>query len=146
MVIRYSLRQLFMLLIVFPLAFLGSVAWLVPFILTRYVSPRFSLKKDQIATYKFVIAMMAFPIWWIISCVVVYVFTELQLSLLVAAVLPLSGLALVAWHDRQRQVRQDVLVFLRTLRYPRGQDRLAEYRHELVQEFDQLMKAWKGNL
>ena len=40
------------------------------------------------------------------------------------------------------QVRQDVLVFLRTLRYPRGQDRLAEYRRELVQEFDQLMEAW----
>jgi hypothetical protein len=104
------------------------------------------LKKDQIATYKFVIAMMAFPIWWIFSCVVVYVFAELQLSLLVAAVLPVSGLALVAWHDRQMQVRQDVLVFLRTLRYPRGQDRLAEYRRELVQEFDQLMEAWKENL
>ena len=44
------------------------------------------------------------------------------------------------------QVRQDVLVFLRTLRYPRGQDRLSEYRRELVQEFDQLMEAWKGNL
>ena len=146
MVVRYSLRQLFILLVVFPLAFLGSVAWLVPFILTRYVSPRFSLKKDQIATYKFMIAMMAFPIWWIISCLVVYVFSGLPLSLLVAAVLPVSGLALVAWHERQMQVRQDVLVFLRTLRYPRGQDRLVEYRRELVQEFDQLMEAWKGNL
>jgi hypothetical protein len=64
----------------------------------------------------------------------------------VAAVLPVFGLALVAWHDRQMQVRQDVLVFLRTLRYPSGQDRLAEYRRELVQEFDQLMEAWKENL
>ena len=44
------------------------------------------------------------------------------------------------------QVRQDGRVFLRTLRYPRGQDRLAEQRRKLVQEFDRLMETWKGNL
>ena len=74
-----------------------------------------------------------------------YLFVGLQSSLIVAFGLPISGLALVAWHDRQMQVRQDVLVFLRTLRYPRGQGRLTEYRRELVQEFDQLMEAWKRN-
>ena len=145
MVIGYSLRQLFMLLVVFPLAFLGAVTWLIPFSLTRYVSPRFSLQLDQIATYKLVIAMIAFPIWWIALCLMVYLFVGLQSSLIVAFGLPISGLALVAWHDRQMQVRQDVLVFLRTLRYPRGQDRLTEYRRELVQEFDQLMEAWKSS-
>lgn len=145
MVIGYSLRQLFILLVVFPLAFLGGVTWLIPFTLTRYVSPRFSLQLDQIATYKLVIAMIAFPIWWITLCLMAYLFVGLQSSLIVAFGLPISGLALVAWHDRQMQVRQDVLVFLRTLRYPRGQDRLTEYRRELVQEFDQLMEAWKRN-
>ena len=145
MVIGYSLQQLFMLLVVFPLAFLGAVTWLIPFSLTRYVSPRFSLQLDQIATYKLVIAMIAFPIWWIALCLMVYLFVGLQSSLIVAFGLPISGLALVAWHDRQMQVRQDVLVFLRTLRYPRGQDRLTEYRRELVQEFDQLMEAWKSS-
>ena len=145
MVIGYSLRQLFILLVVFPLAFLGGVTWLIPFSLTRYVSPRFSLQLDQIATYKLVIAMIAFPIWWITLCLMAYLFVGLQSSLIVAFGLPISGLALVAWHDRQMQVRQDVLVFLRTLRYPRGQDRLTEYRRELVQEFDQLMEAWKRN-
>ena len=145
MVIGYSLRQLFILLVVFPLAFLGAVTWLIPFSLTRYVSPRFSLQLDQIATYKLVIAMIAFPIWWITLCLMAYLFVGLQSSLIVAFGLPISGLALVAWHDRQMQVRQDVLVFLRTLRYPRGQDRLTEYRRELVQEFDQLMEAWKRN-
>ena len=144
-VIGYSLRQLFILLVVFPLAFLGGVTWLIPFSLTRYVSPRFSLQLDQIATYKLVIAMIAFPIWWITLCLMAYLFVGLQSSLIVAFGLPISGLALVAWHDRQMQVRQDVLVFLRTLRYPRGQDRLTEYRRELVQEFDQLMEAWKRN-
>jgi len=143
MVIGYSLRQLFILLVVFPLALLGGVTWLIPFSLTRYVSPRFSLQLDQIATYKLVIAMIAFPIWWITLCLMAYLFVGLQSSLIVAFGLPISGLALVAWHDRQMQVRQDVLVFLRTLRYPRGQDRLTEYRRELVQEFDQLMEAWK---
>ncbi len=146
MVIRYSLRQLFMLIVVFPLAFLGAVAWLIPFILTRYMSPRFSLKLDQIATYKFVIAMMAFSIWWVTLTAAAYVFSGMELVLLVAAGLPVSGLAAIAWHDRQMQVRQDVRVFLRTLRYPRGQDRLAEQRRELVQEFDRLMETWKGNL
>ena len=145
MVIGYSLRQLFILLVVFPLALLGGVTWLIPFSLTRYVSPRFSLQLDQIATYKLVIAMIAFPIWWITLCLMAYLFVGLQSSLIVAFGLPISGLALVAWHDRQMQVRQDVLVFLRTLRYPRGQDRLTEYRRELVQEFDQLMEAWKRN-
>ena len=145
MVIGYSLRQVFILLVVFPLAFLGGVTWLIPFTLTRYVSPRFSLQLDQIATYKLVIAMIAFPIWWITLCLMAYLFVGLQSSLIVAFGLPISGLALVAWHDRQMQVRQDVLVFLRTLRYPRGQDRLTEYRRELVQEFDQLMEAWKRN-
>ena len=143
-VISYALSQVFMLAVVFPLALIGGMGWIVPFMLTRRVSPRFSLKLDQIATYKIVIAIFAFPVWWLVLCLSTYVLIGVKVSVLIAIGFPLSGFAAIAWHDRQAQVRQDVRVFLRALRHPRGQDRLAEQRRKLVQEFDQVMETWQA--
>ena len=56
--------------------------------------------------------------------------------------LPLTGLAAIAWRDRQAEVREDLRVFVRARRLSRGRDRLAELRRQLVAEFDSLTEEW----
>jgi hypothetical protein len=59
-------------------------------------------------------------------------------------ILPVTGLAAIAWADRQAVVREDVRVFLRARRLSRGRDRLAEQRIRLVRELDQLTREWRA--
>jgi hypothetical protein len=59
-------------------------------------------------------------------------------------VLPIMGLAAIAWRDRQVEVREDVRVFFRARRLGRGLDRLGEQRARLADEFDRLVEEWRA--
>ena len=63
-------------------------------------------------------------------------------ELVVGIALPVTGLAAIAWRDRQAAVREDLRVFRRATRSNRGQDRLAGLRRHLVAEFDALADEW----
>ena len=141
-VLLYAARQLFMLLLVLPVALAGMVIWLVPFLLTRYVAPRFRPKLDQVATYKLGAALLAFPLWLAALVLAIWLTMGVRPALLGLALLPVAGLAAIAWRDRQAEVREDVRVFLRTRRLARGRDRLAEHRARLAEEFDRLTEEW----
>jgi hypothetical protein len=137
------MRQLLMLLLVLPLAIAGMVVWFVPFMLTRWVAPRFRPALDQVASYKLGTAVLAFPLWYIGLLVAAWRLWGLDVLAIAALVLPVLGLAAVAWRDRQTEVREDVRVFLRARRLARGRDRLAEQRARLAAEFDRLAEEWR---
>jgi hypothetical protein len=143
-VLAYAARQLSMLVLVLPVALAGMVIWLVPFLLTRYVAPRFRPKLDQIATYKLGTALLAFPLWLGALLLVVWLGAGGRPALFALVLLPMSGLAAIAWRDRQAEVREDVRVFLRARRLARGLDRLAEHRARLAEEFDRLTEEWRA--
>jgi 1-acyl-sn-glycerol-3-phosphate acyltransferase len=143
-VLRYATRQLLLLTLVLPVALLGMVVWAVPFLLTRYVAPRFRPKLDQVATYKVGMAVLAFPIWFGVLEVATWLAWGVRPTLAALVVLPVTGLAAIAWADRQADVREDVRVFLRARRLSRGRDRLAEQRSRLVRELDQLTREWRA--
>ncbi|MGE0159702.1 MAG: 1-acyl-sn-glycerol-3-phosphate acyltransferase [Gemmatimonadales bacterium] len=143
-VIAYGLRQLLMLLLVLPLAVAGMAVWLVPFMLTRWVAPRFRPALDQVASYKLGTAVLAFPLWYFALFTVAWRSGGLGAAAIAAVVLPVVGLAAVAWSDRQADVREDLRVFLRARRLPRGRDRLAEQRALLAAEFDRLAEEWRA--
>jgi 1-acyl-sn-glycerol-3-phosphate acyltransferase len=143
-VLGYVARQLFMLVLVLPVALVGMAIWFVPFVLTRYVAPRFRPKLDQVATYKIGAALLAFPLWLAALVVGTWWVAGLRPSLVALAVLPVTGLAAVAWRDRQVEVREDLRVFLRARRLPRGLDRLGEQRAHLADQFDGLTEEWRA--
>jgi glycerol-3-phosphate O-acyltransferase / dihydroxyacetone phosphate acyltransferase len=143
-VLRYAAKQLFLLTLVLPVALVGMVVWAVPFLLTRYVAPRFRPKLDQVATYKVGMAVLAFPLWLALLELVTWLGWGVRPALAALVALPVTGLAAVAWADRQADVREDVRVFMRARRLSRGRDRLAEQRTRIVRELDELTRAWRA--
>jgi len=143
-VLMYTVRQLLMLLLVLPVALAGMAIWMVPFLLTRYVAPRFRPKLDQVATYKLGAALLAFPLWLFALVTGTWLLVGGRAALAALLLLPVVGLAAVAWRDRQVEVREDVRVFLRARRLGRGLDRLGEQRAHLADEFDRLVEEWRA--
>jgi 1-acyl-sn-glycerol-3-phosphate acyltransferase len=143
-VLRYVARQLVMLGLVLPAALLGMVVWALPFAATRYVAPRFRPELDQVATYKVGTAVLMFPLWLAALEVGVWVAWGVRPMLGALLVLPVLGLAAIAWADRQADVREDVRVFLRARRLSRGRDRLADQRARLVKQLDALTREWRA--
>ena len=141
-VLRYSVRQLFMLALVVPAALLGMAIWVLPYMAVSHVTPRFRPELDQIATYKMATSLLTFPSWWGLMALSSWFIWGVGAAAAVVGVTPVAGLAAIAWRERQGQVREDVRVFLRAVRHPSGRDRLAELRRELTEEFDRLGAAW----
>ena len=143
-VLRYSITQSLMLLLVFPAALLGGLIWLPPFATTRWIAPRFRPELDQVATYKIGTAILAFPLWYGVLSAAAVLGWGLWAGVAVMMASPILGLAAVAWRERQARVREDVRVFFRTLTSPRGKDRLHASRTRLVAEFDALEEAMRA--
>jgi hypothetical protein len=143
-VLRYATEQLFLLALVLPAALVGMVVWAVPFFLTRHVAPRFRPALEQVATYKVGTAVLAFPLWLAALQLAIWLAWGLRPAVAALALLPLTGLAAIAWGDRQADVREDVRVFLRARRLSRGRDRLAEQRSRLVRELDDVARQWRA--
>jgi len=141
-VLWYALRQLMLLAVVLPLALVGIGVWFVPLKLSQWAVPRFRPELDQVATYKLATTLVGFPLWLALLVTGSWLLAGLRTALVVLVALPVTGLAAIAWRDRQGAVREDVRVFLRARRLRRGRDRLAEERARLVAEFDTLLEEW----
>jgi glycerol-3-phosphate O-acyltransferase/dihydroxyacetone phosphate acyltransferase len=141
-VLRYALTQVLVLGLVLPAAIAGAVVWGVPFLLTRFVAPRFRPELEQVATYKVGTAVLVFPLWMLLLEGVLGLARGPRAALAGLVVLPLVGLTAIAWADRRDEVREDVRVFLRVRRLRRGVDRLAEQRERLVRELDRVYAEW----
>jgi len=142
-VLAYTLRQLFMLVLVLPVALAGMAIWFAPFLFTRWIAPRFRPDLEQIASYKLGAAVLAFPLWYLVILVGLWRLIGIGAGVTAAVAFPVAGLAAVAWRDRQEDVREDLRVFLRARRLTRGLDRLAEQRASLTAEFDRLADEWR---
>lgn len=139
-VLGYVIRQLAMLTLVLPAALVGALCWMVPYIFTREVSARCSVELDQIATYKLATGFFSFLTWLALVTMALSFAAGMKAAVAGALLLPILGLATVAWRDRQVLVREDLRVFLRAQRRSQARDRLAEQRSDLVAEFDTLAR------
>ena len=144
-VVAYALRQLATLIVVLPVAVLGAAAWYVPFIATRKSVPRFRPEPDQIATYKIGIGLVFFPLWFAGLVAAAWWRLGLGWGVGTAIALPVAGLAVVSVRDRQRQIREDLRVFVRAGRRSQSRDRLAELRARIVEELDTLATEWAAD-
>ena len=142
-VARYVAWHSTMLAVVLPFALMGIAVWLPPFLLVRRIIPRFNPKLDQIATYKLSVALVAFPLW--LAGVVLAVFLLLggTAALIALGLLPVTGLAAIAWRERGSMVLEDLRVFLRLQDRAEARARVGELRRELVHEIDEVARMWQ---
>lgn len=137
--LRYVIVQGVLLLLLAPLALIGTIIWyatyLAPHLTLRLVRP----DAESVATYKLATAFLLVPLTVTLWTVVAAVVGGARLALAALVFVPLSGFAAIVWHDRWKRVRDDARLFLRVLTRRDHQSRLAEERARLTAEFDGML-------
>lgn len=142
-VLRYALVQSTLLVFVLPVAMVGNVYWAAPFLLTRRIARSFRSKLDQVATYKLSVAVLAFPVWLALTVVLLGLLVSWSVALGALVVLPVTGLAAVAWRERKEVVLEDVRVFLRATRRSDSRARVKQLRRRLAEDIDEVARLWQ---
>lgn len=141
---QYALREGLALLALLLPAAVGALVWLPAYHAPRVVVARVKPDFEAVATYKLATGFFAVPI----TCAVVGLAAGLPLGLLAGLgaglAAPLFGLAAIHLYERWRRVREDVRVFLRAMRSPRGPGRLAAQRAALAAEFDDVLTSMES--
>ncbi|HSM36556.1 MAG TPA: lysophospholipid acyltransferase family protein [Longimicrobiales bacterium] len=124
------------------LAGLGAAAWAAPYLLPRLILRFASLREDEIATWKLVPSVLAYPAMYAVWLVLAWRAGGPIAALVAAIALPLLGAIAVAWRERIRDAAEDVRLFFRTAARPELVARLARERGSLVAEFDRLAERF----
>jgi hypothetical protein len=143
-----TLKALFFLVLGFPVAVLGVVAWWIPYRLCGTIANRIPdarQHRDQIALYKLLSGIVLFPLTLLAEVLIVFWALGGWMALAALAVLPLAGLFSLIYLEhgdlRERQARELLaLVFSR-----RGLASLREKRDALVAECDRLSEVYRGH-
>lgn len=135
-VIGYGLREGFYLLVGAPAAILGNLLWFLPYLAPRLAVRLIRPEQESVATYKLATGFFAFPLLLAIYIYVAWRLGGPMAALLVGLGAPILGFIALAWRERWTRVREDVRLFLRAMTRPRTRERLAQYREQLVREFE----------
>jgi 1-acyl-sn-glycerol-3-phosphate acyltransferase len=138
-VVWYAIREGLALLLLFPLALVGAVVWtpvyLAPIPVLRAKRPAF----ESIATWKLATGFFSVPLTCLVGAAIVWWVADTTMAIGALLLLPILGLAVIAFARRWRRVREDTLIFLRAVGRPRSLDRMAGLRSELASEFDRIL-------
>ena len=132
------------ILLGFPVAVLGVVAWWVPYRLSGAIAnrvPGASRQRDQIALYKLVAGTVLFPLFLALETAAVWSVAGAPWAALALACLPFAGISSLFFFEyaawRERQARE----FLALAFTPGGIARLRARRDALVAACDRLAGA-----
>jgi len=135
----YVLREAVLLLLGLPFALLGAILWapayFAPMLVLRAVRPPF----EAVATYKIATGFAAAPMTALLGALAAGILAGPAAALLTFFLVPLLGLAAIAFFERWRRVREDARVFLRATGKRKEVDRLARMRADLAAEFDRIL-------
>ncbi len=94
------------LLLVLPLAIVGTVLYFLPYQVPRLVVRATRAEHDDVtSTYKFGTGLLLFPLWIALSTGLGFALLQLPLALAWAAVVMTSPFAALAWQDRGPRLR-----------------------------------------
>lgn len=142
--LRYAVREGVPFALLTPLAAVATVAWILPYHIPRLTVRLVDPPLDAVSTYKLGAGLLAFPLAlaaWVTAAGWSF---DARAALLTAFGLPLTGLAWIAWSERWRRIRDDVIVFVRSVGRDRLRERLAHQRAELVSSFDAVADRLAG--
>ncbi len=142
-VVRYTIVQSFVLLVGFPLAALGVVAWYLPFRSPQVSLAAYRPAYEAVASFKLATALLAFPVTYIVYLAAAWWVADWTGLVVAAVLLPLAGLVALRWRDRWRTVREDARVFWRSTRRRSLRDQIVSKRQALVMEFEAVNRRWR---
>ncbi len=137
-VARYLALRALPLALASLLAAAGVVAWGLAYLFPQTVIRLTSLREDELATWKLVPSVLAYPLVYAAWLVLAARLGGAHAALAAAVALPALGVFTVAWRERLREAIEDARLFLRSVGRPQTVARLAAERASLVAEFDAL--------
>lgn len=139
-VLRYLLREGFLLVVGAPLAALGTVIWIPAYLAPRWAVARIRPEPEAVATYKLATSFFAVPLTIGVLAGASFLLWGRWAGLAALAVVPALAVLALGWRERWDRVREDGQLFINVLTHPRARGRLDWKRTELVEEFDEVAK------
>lgn len=137
-VVLHTLRELLTMLLLAPLAAVGTIAWAIPYRAPRWAVARTNPKHDAISTYKLGVAMLAFPLMLALWALLAWRVGGAAWMAGTVLGLPVAGLGWIGWSEHWHSFREDVSVFIRAAPRRRSRERLRELRTGLVEDIDRI--------
>ena len=144
---RHTLLALLVVVLGFPVAVLGVVAWWIPYRLCGVVAnrvPGAATMRDQIALYKLIAGAILFPIALFLEAVAVWRIAGPTWAGVALAALPFAGIFSLVFFEyatwRESQARELLALAFR----PGGIARLRAARGALIVECDRLADAYRS--
>jgi 1-acyl-sn-glycerol-3-phosphate acyltransferase len=139
-VLRYVLREGFLLVVGAPLAALGTVIWTPAYLAPRWTVARIRPEPEAVATYKLATSFFAVPLTIMALAGASLLLWGRWAGLAALVVVPALALLALGWRERWGRVREDARLFVNVLVHPRARGRLDQKRAQLVDEFDEVAK------
>lgn len=135
-VLRFLLRNLAALLVGLPVAMVGAVTYLVPYLVVRLLPRPFRLEADVLSTARLGLALVVFPLWHVGVIVGLWLHMSPLLAFPCGLVLPLCGLYAARYQQKRTQAWRQTWAFL--LQFVGGKTLLIliEERRELSDALD----------
>ncbi len=134
-VVRFTLRNGFLLGIALPLAVLGAAFWWLPYRAVGWISGWKSVQIDIVATQRVAVGIVVFAVWLLLAGVAALMLGGPWWACGTLALAPGAGVVTLRFGDRFRAVAGDALRFFRFARKGSLKARLAERRDELASDF-----------
>lgn len=149
-VVRFLARATFKLLVLLPLAVVGTALNWVPYRLLGWIAGRFRDMPDQLATYKVFPGLAIYPLTWLTEGVVAGWLAERLLGsgyawltgvgVLLAA--PVTGWLALRFHDTRRRFFHEVRAFLLRATRRRLTAELKTRRAEVLAQISELVELY----
>ena len=140
LVIWYSIKLLFILLVGLPLFVWGVVNSFIPFFLTRKLSRFLAKSTDQFDTAKILSGLVLFSVFWGIQLFIVYRYAGINISLLYFLSLVVSAGVVLNMRNEIFSIKENIYVFLLFLRNRGLKEHLISRRNNLERELARLVK------
>ncbi len=142
-VARFTLRSLFFLLVVFPLAAWGVAHSFLPYQLTRHLARRLARGSDQYDTAKMLLGMLFLGVFWSVQTWVAWRWLGLQMALWYAASLPVTAAVALRVGTERKRIEENVRAFLLLARRGDVRQYLLEKREEIEVDLARLARIAK---
>lgn len=146
LVTRFIVRSLFILFVILPVAMWGIITSGIPFFLTRHLSRLVAHGTDQFDTAKMLLALVLFPLTWVIEVAWVYMHYSRTTTIMFAVSIIIGASAALMLRKQRELILENTRVFFMFVRKKKLRRYLEARRKELEAELASLVRLAKQKL
>lgn len=142
---RFSLRSLFILLVILPIGTIGFINSFLPYLMTRLSTRLLARDKDQHDTTKILAGSLFFSVFWAIQTLVIYNYFGINAAIVYFVLLAPTSLTAIAIDREKTQIIDNIRVFMILLNSKNLRRYLLRKRKNIEKELASLIKVARKN-